>query len=134
MISYFLADILTRYFRTAAITKPAGIYVALFTTLPTAAGTGGVEVSGGGYARVKAGPSDLDWGTFGNGVIYNAKDITFATPTADWGDSDIIGVGLYNALVNGQPLALAGLNRPLRVKAFDPPVKFGFAELMILVE
>ena len=31
--------------------QPANVYVALFTTLPAEAGTGGVEVSGGSYAR-----------------------------------------------------------------------------------
>lgn len=90
-------------FRTAALSKPTQWWWALFTVAPTAAG-GGTEVVGGSYARVALPPLDANWystqGTLsGNsngtsGLTSNGLTVTFATPTADWGT--VNGVGLFD--------------------------------------
>jgi hypothetical protein len=75
-------------------------YLALFTTLPGEDGTGGVEVSGGSYARQAA--SGAVWNTAAAGSIDTASDITFPTASASWGT--VVGVGLYDASTVGNLL------------------------------
>lgn len=79
------------------MTMPATLYVALFTTTPTMpAGTGGVEVAGGAYAR-----QAIAFGVAGTGpaVGNNTALVTFPTATAAWGT--IVGAGLYDAATGG---------------------------------
>ena len=132
MLSHYLAEMFGRFYRTAAIAKPTGIYVALFKTLPKADGTGGFEISGGGYARIKHGPGDAQWAASGPGALYNAVPVKFPAPTADWGD--IIGVGFYTALTGGSLLNAVALNTPITLKAFDTPLEFAVGELTLTVE
>lgn len=86
----------------------ANTYAALFTTTPHADGTGGVEVTGGSYARVAI-PS-TGWsaitGATGNtpGQISNTNPVTFPTATAGWGT--ITAIGLYDASTSGNLLEL----------------------------
>lgn len=92
---------------TAFGTAPTTVYVALFTTNPTADdGTGAVEVSGGAYARASITTSSGWSAISGSGVsphqISNAGVVTFATPTANWGT--VIGIGIYDALTAGNLL------------------------------
>lgn len=64
--------------------------LALYTTMPTAS-SAGVEVSGGGYARITA---TGIWGTPSAGSITNTTRGPFATAvTTDWGT--IVGGGLW---------------------------------------
>lgn len=131
MLSHYLAEMFGRFYRTSAITKPSGIWVALFQTLPEADGTSGVEVSAGGYARIKHGPGNAQWAESVPGALYNASPVAFGTPTADWGD--IIGVGFYTSLTGGNLLNAAALNTPITIKAFDTPLQFAVGELTIEV-
>jgi len=82
--------------RGTNFTAPAAVYVALFTSDPTDAGTG-TEVSGGSYARTVA--------TFdapSNGVTQNSADITFPTATASFGT--VSHIGIYDASTGGNLL------------------------------
>lgn len=72
--------------RATAYTSPAAVYVALFTTDPTDAGSG-TEVSGGAYVR-KA----VTFAAPSNGVTSNSADVTFDQATANWGTLTHIGV------------------------------------------
>lgn len=110
--------------RTSTWAKPAGIYVALFTTLPGEDGTGGVEVSGGNYARVQNGPSDAAWNApvGGNGEFSNASAIVFGSPNANWGN--VIGAGIYDASTGGILLARASLDTARNIVAGDPAPNF----------
>lgn len=102
--NYFEEQIGTHVLRTGSFTKPTAIYVALFTTLPDEAGTGGVEVTGTGYTRVQHGPSDATWAApvGGNGVFSNLGAIQFGSPTTDWGV--IVGYGIFDASTEGNLL------------------------------
>jgi hypothetical protein len=72
--------------RATTYTSVATVYVSLWTSDPTDAGSG-TEVSGGSYARTAvtfAAPS--------NGVTLNSADVTFPTATASWGTVGWIGI------------------------------------------
>jgi hypothetical protein len=82
--------------RNTTFTSPATVYLGLFTSDPTDAGTG-TEITGGSYARqsiIFASPS--------NGVTSNSAQITFPTATADWGT--VGWIGIYDSLTSGNLL------------------------------
>lgn len=89
MSDYLEVELRKHLFRTGSYTKPAALWIALFTTTPGEAG-GGTEVTkagGTGYLRVQRDPLDANWtapdGT--GGVTRNATAVAFPTPTANWG-------------------------------------------------
>jgi hypothetical protein len=63
-------------------TRPAGLFVALYTAVTDAEAGTGTEVSGGSYARVNVGTA---FGAPTDGAGSNSSIITFAAPTANWG-------------------------------------------------
>jgi hypothetical protein len=82
--------------RNTTYTSVATVYVSLWTSDPTDAGSG-TEVSGGSYARTAvtfAAPS--------NGVSTNSADVTFPTCTSSWGTVGWIGIN--DALSSGNLL------------------------------
>lgn len=94
-ISNFYDQALLNYLVGAgSLTPPANIFVALFTTSPGKANSGGVEVSGGSYARVSVTNNGTNW-TVASGVATNANQIQFPTATANWGT--IVTVAYYTA-------------------------------------
>ena len=86
-ISNFLENaLINATLRNTTYTSVATVYVSLWTSDPTDAGSG-TEVSGGSYARTAvtfAAPS--------NGVTTNSADVTFPTATASWGTVGWIGI------------------------------------------
>lgn len=102
-------------------TPPSTVYVALFTTVPALAGTGGVEVSTSGtaYARQSIVCSTVGFqGPSGANLEYSNKlDIAYAVPTANWGT--ITGAGLYDASTGGNLLYVATLTTPKVVNNGD---------------
>lgn len=95
---YLEAKLLDHALGTTPYTAPANVYVGLFTSDPTDAGSG-TEVSGGSYAREQA--SFAAATTPGGSASTNA-DITFTTATANWGT--ITHVGIYDASTAGNLL------------------------------
>ena len=90
----------TNFFRDKVLnalrgTSISGItsYSALFTTAPTAS-TGGTEVTGGSYARVA-----VTFSAPSSNAITHASDVSFATPTADWGT--VLAHGIMDASSGG---------------------------------
>ena len=121
--------ILSHLFRTATMAKPTQWHVGLFLTLPIADGTGGVEVSGNGYARVQRDPSDANWLETVLGTVTNAAAITFPDPTGTWGV--IPGVGLWdntNALRH-----FIALTSPKTVNQDDPGPNFPAGSLQFII-
>ena len=86
-ISNFLENaLINATLRATTYTSVATVYVSLWTSDPTDAGSG-TEVSGGSYARTAvtfAAPS--------NGATTNNADVTFPTATASWGTVGWIGI------------------------------------------
>jgi hypothetical protein len=72
--------------RNTTYTSVATVYVSLWTSDPTDAGSG-TEVSGGSYARTA-----VTFGAPSNGTSTNSADVTFPTATASWGTVGWIGI------------------------------------------
>lgn len=100
MISTYLAHkLLDHVFGKTTYTAPNTLYIALFTTMPDADGVGGVEVSGGSYARAASTNDVANWPNASLRQKKNDNDLTFAQASADWGV--IVGAGVYDALSSG---------------------------------
>jgi len=104
--------------KALALTLPITPYLALFTTLPGEDGTGGVEVSGGGYARVNV--SSAFPTPSGTGSVTNSTDINFGTASGNWGN--VKGVGILTAASGGQLLRTAPLTPAVDVNTGSPVV------------
>ena len=84
--------VLDHFLGTASFTMPAQCYLALYTTTPAGPdGTGGVEVTGGAYAR-----QAVDFNVAVAGTAANAAQLDFPTATAGWGT--VNGFGIFNSL------------------------------------
>ena len=82
--------------RNTTYTSPATVYVSLWTSDPTDAGSG-TEVSGGSYVRTA-----VTFSAPSNGVTTNNADVTFPTATSSWG---VVGwIGINDAVTSGNLL------------------------------
>jgi hypothetical protein len=72
--------------RNTTYTSVATVYVSLWTSDPTDAGSG-TEVSGGSYAR-----QAVTFAAPSSGVSLNSADVTFPTATGSWGTVGWIGI------------------------------------------
>lgn len=111
MSNYLEDALINATLRNTSYTSPATVYVALFTTDPTDAGTG-TEVSGGSYARVS-----VSFGAPSNGVTTNSGAVTFPTATGSWGT--ITHIGLMDALTTGNLLYHTALDASKAVASGD---------------
>lgn len=82
--------------RATAYTAPATVYVALFTSDPTDAGSG-TECSGAAYARQSA-----TFAAPANGASSTNADVQFPQAGGSWGT--ITHFGIYDALTTGNLL------------------------------
>lgn len=114
-------NLLAFVFRGTAFPAPAGLYIALFTVIPSAdAGTGGTEVSGGSYARQSVARNTTEWkdpSTATQGMTENVNAITFPTASAGWGT--VVAVGLYDAVSAGNLLYFGALTANKTVNTGD---------------
>lgn len=98
-ISTFLAnEMLDHILDGATFTQPSTAYLALYTTMPNAGDTGGVEVTGGSYARVVCHGTG-DWAEASGGATSNLAVETFPVATANWGT--VLGMGIRSASTAG---------------------------------
>ena len=99
-------NLLNFIFRGTAFPVPAGLFIALFTTTPSAdAGTGGVEATGGSYARQAVARNTTEWkdpATAVQGLTENVNTITFPTASGSWGT--IAGAAVMDAASGGNML------------------------------
>ena len=91
--------LINHIFRNTDYTRPANIYLALFTAAPSDSG-GGTEVSGGSYARqAVATGATSGWDAASGGATANTGVVTLPMATADWGT--ITHVGVFDASTSG---------------------------------
>jgi hypothetical protein len=116
-------------FGNTSYSPPATIYVALFTTTPTDlnTGTGGVEMSGGSYARAAVTNNTTNFPTPSGGATSNGTTISFAAPTTNSGT--VNGMGFYTASSGGTWLGGAPLTTPRVINSGDPAPSFPIGEL-----
>ncbi len=111
-MSNFLENaIINATLRNTTYTSVATVYVSLWTTDPTDAGTG-TEVSGGSYARTA-----VTFGAPSNGVTTNSANVTFPTATGSWGTVGWIGIN--DALSSGNLLYHTALDASKTISSGD---------------
>ncbi len=96
MSNYLENALINATLRNTSYTSPATVYVGLFTSDPTDAGSG-TEVSGGSYARTA-----VTFGAPSNGVSTNSASVEFPQATASWGT--VGWIGIHDASTSGNLL------------------------------
>lgn len=86
MSNYLEDALINATLRNTSYTSPATVYVGLFTSDPTDAGSG-TEVSGGSYARTA-----VTFASPSNGVTTNSAAVEFPQATGNWGTVGWIGI------------------------------------------
>jgi len=86
MSNYLENALVNATLRNTTYTSPATVYVGLYTSDPTDAGTG-TEVSGGSYARQSAA-----FAAPSNGASATSADVTFPQATGNWGTIAYFGI------------------------------------------
>jgi len=116
-LSNYLANNILEWFRSTTMpADPANIYVALFNGDPTAAGSGGTEVTT--TIRV-AGRLAVTWGAVASRQIANSAAIYFGTAA---GGATVTHAALYDAASSGNMLAWTPLDTTRVVVTGDPVV------------
>lgn len=113
MSDFVEANVLQHTLRGASMPLPAGIYLALFTSDPTDAGTGPEcsTVAWPAYTRKDAaagGAISSGWTSPSGGIVANAKDITFAANNGS-NPITVTWLALYDAATGGNMLYSAPL-------------------------
>ena len=111
--NYLENALLNATLNATTYTAPANVYVALFTSDPTDAGTG-TEVSGGSYARTAVSFATAS-GT--SGSIASDADCTFPQATASWGT--VGWIGIYDASTSGNLLYHTALDTAKTIDSGD---------------
>ena len=93
MSTYLEDALINATLRNTSYTSPATVYVGLFTSDPTDAGSG-TEVSGGSYARTA-----VTFGAPSNGVSTNSAAVEFPQATGNWGT--VGWIGIHDAATSG---------------------------------
>lgn len=109
--NYLENAIINATLRNTAYTSPSAVYVALFTSDPTDAGSG-TEVSGNAYARKQA-----TFSSPSNGVTSNSADITFDQATGNWGT--VSHLGIFDASSSGNLLYHTALTSSKTIETGD---------------
>ena len=96
MSNYLENALINATLRNTSYTSPTNVYVCLFTTDPTDAGTG-TEVSGGSYTR-----QSVTFAAPSNGVSASNAAVEFPQATGSWGT--VTHIGILDALTTGNLL------------------------------
>lgn len=100
--NYLENELLDHALGTGAWTTPAAVYLALFTSDPTDAGSG-TEVSGSGYAR-----QAIAFGAASGGTAANTAAESFTASGGSFGT--VTHIGIYDASTAGNLLFHSALN------------------------
>jgi hypothetical protein len=93
MSNYLEDALINATLRNTSYTSPTTVYVGLFTSDPTDAGSG-TEVSGGSYARTA-----VTFGAPSNGTSLNSAAVEFPQATGNWGT--VGWIGIHDAATSG---------------------------------
>lgn len=126
----------------AAGTGPTTLFIGLFTTDPTDTG-GGVEVTGGSYARVALASTLANWAgtqstasttasTGNTGTTSNNTVLTFPTPSANWGV--VTGFGIFDAATAGNLLIFGALTVSKTINNGDAAPSISAAALSFQID
>lgn len=131
--TFLEAAILNHVLRGVAMPSLSTLWIALYTTLPDEDNTGGVEVSGGSYARVSIARNTGNWTApasgFGLSLVQNVDVLQFPVPTANWGV--VVGTGLLTASSGGNLLYVTPLLTARTINNGDPAPRFDSGALLV---
>jgi hypothetical protein len=111
MSNYLETALVNAVLRNTSYTSPTTVYVGLFTSDPTDAGSG-TEVSGGSYVR-KA----MAFSSPSNGATSNSSAVEFDQATASWGT--VTHFGLFDASSSGNLLLHGALTTSKTIDSGD---------------
>ena len=111
MSTYLEDALINATLRNTSYTSPATVYVGLFTSDPTDAGSG-TEVSGGSYARTA-----VTFGAPSNGVTTNSAAVEFPQATGNWGT--VGWIGIHDAATSGNLLYHTALDTSKTIETGD---------------
>jgi hypothetical protein len=111
MSNYLENALINATLRNTTYTSPSTVYVGLFLTDPTDAGSG-TEVSGGSYAR-KA----MTFGAPSNGASVNSAAVEFDQATGNWGTIPFFAI--FDALTSGNMLYHGALTASKNIETGD---------------
>jgi hypothetical protein len=111
MSNYLENAVINAVLRNTTYTSPTTVYVGLFTSNPTDAGSG-TEVSGGSYARVA-----VTFGAPSDGVSTNSAAVEFPQCTDSWGT--VTHIGIHDALTTGNLLFHTALDTSKTIETGD---------------
>jgi hypothetical protein len=111
MSNYLENALINATLRNTTYTSPTTVYVGLFLTDPTDAGSG-TEVSGGSYAR-KA----MTFGAPSNGASVNSAAVEFDQATGNWGTIPFFAI--FDALTSGNMLYHGALTASKTIETGD---------------
>ena len=89
-------EMLDHMLGTGAYTAPSNVFMSLWTSDPTDAGSGN-ELSGSGYAR-----QDINFSASSSGSAVSTGVVTFPTATGSWGT--VTHMGIHDAVSSGNLL------------------------------
>ena len=119
----FENQILNAAFGAGTLTKPANVYVALYSTAPTDS-TAGTELTGNGYAR-----QIVNFGSAANGAISSSGNVTFtANASSTW--STAVAVALTDAASSGNIMVYGSL-APTRTIKNSETINFTVGNLIV---
>jgi hypothetical protein len=111
MSNYLENALINATLRNTTYTSPSTVYVGLFLTDPTDAGSG-TEVSGGSYAR-KA----MTFGAPSNGASVNSAAVEFDQATGNWGTIPFFAI--FDSLTSGNMLYHGALTASKTIETGD---------------
>lgn len=98
----FKHDILKHFLCNTPVTSPTTLYVALFNGDPV--NSGGIEVTGSGYAR-----QQITFSEPSNGATDNTNEIEFGPAQSDWGT--VTHTAVYTEQSGGTLILYGALGR-----------------------
>jgi hypothetical protein len=111
MSNYLELKMLDHFLGTASTSAPSNVFLSLWTSDPTDAGSGN-ELSGSGYAR-----QDINFAAASGGAAASNATVTFPTATGSWGT--ITHVAVHDASTSGNMLFHGALSASKAIGSGD---------------
>ena len=109
--NYAENEMLDHMLGTGSFTAPSNVFLSLWTSDPTDAGSG-TELSGSGYVR-----KDINFGAASSGVATSSGVVTFDTASGSWGS--VTHIGIHDAVSSGNLLFHGALTASKTIASGD---------------